>query len=419
MPEAGQWIIENGLRLNAEQRETSVMVTDCKGVILFVNRAFTSMTGYSEQDAVGRTPALLRSGRQTQQFYQQLWTTILSGQEWEGELVNRRKDGILYTQATRIAPIPAVDGGIGGFVASTRDLSGWRAAEEARHFLAAVVESSADAILTYSRAGIVLTWNRAATKLFGYTAEQMIGRPVTLVVAPERRASLVEYTGVIVGDGEELHTDGIGLCKDGTRVELAVTASAVRDADGEVSAISLIIRDITQQQEAERAQALLASVVECSEDAIFAMDRLGNVTTWNRGAEQLLGFTAAEMAGRNVSTILAAGLDEHTRELQQQIAKGQRVPAFDQRVLSRDGRWVWVSASISPIRDSRGELLGSCAILRDIGTRMAAEQKMRDSEERFRTAIAHAPFGIGVAGIEGNWQLVNPAFCRMLGYSEQ
>lgn len=414
-----RWTVDSGLQLNAEQSETSVLVTDCSGSILYVNPAFTAMTGYTAAEALGCKPSLLQSGRQSNSFYRTLWDTILAGRVWEGELINRRKDGICYTQATRIAPIRDAVGVLQGFVASTRDLSGWRAADEARSFLATVVESSADAMVTYSTAGIILTWNRAAERVFGYPAAEVIGRPLTVIIAPERRANLAQNTRIILTSEEAHHAPGEGMRKDGTRIQLAVTASAVRDADGQVTAISLILRDVTRQQEAERAQALLASVVESSEDAIFAMDGQGVVTTWNRSAERLLGFTAAEMVGCNIRILIAPEQIEQAHQLHGQIVQGTPIPAFDQKMQTKAGSMVWVSVSLSAIRSNTGELLGSCAILRDIGERRLAEQKLRESQERFRTVIANAPFGIGVARVNGRWMLVNSALCEMLGYSEQ
>jgi PAS domain S-box-containing protein len=414
----GEQIVESGLRSHAAQSETSVVVTDRAGIILFVNRAFTSMTGYTREEVLGRTPALLKSGRQPPEVYRVFWSVILSGRVWEGELINQRKDGTLYTQATRVCPIFEEQSGIAGFVASARDLSGWRAAEDARHFLATVVESSADAIVTYSPAGIILTWNRAAERVFGYTEEELIGRPLALIIAPERRSLLGEQTRRVVNGDETTRAAGEGVRKDGARIKVAVTASSVRNAEGEATAISLIIRDVTRQQEAEQAQALLASVVESSEDAILAMDMEGAITTWNHGAERLLGYAAAEIVGGNIRILIPQQEVEHTKNLREQIARGHRVPPFDMLLQSRDGGKIWVSVSLSPIHHESGELMGTCAILRDIGERLAAEQKLLESEERFRKLFEDATVGICLSDLNGQWKRLNTAFCRMLGYEE-
>lgn len=118
--------IEDALQSRAvalEAASEGVIITDREGVIEYVNPAFTAISGYSAADTLGRTPALLNSGVQPPEFYQRLWTTILAGQVWQGEIVNRRKDGSLYTEATAIAPVKAEDGHISHFVAIKHDVT--------------------------------------------------------------------------------------------------------------------------------------------------------------------------------------------------------------------------------------------------------------------------------------------------------
>ena len=88
-----------------EQSAESVVITDTRGDIEYVNPAFTRITGYTREEALGQNPRILKSEKQDQAFFQQLWGTILKGQSWQGELVNRRKDGSLYTEQMNIAPV--------------------------------------------------------------------------------------------------------------------------------------------------------------------------------------------------------------------------------------------------------------------------------------------------------------------------
>lgn len=118
--------IEDALKSRAvalEAASEGVIITDRQGIIEYVNPAFTAGSGYPAEEAIGRTPALLKSGIQPPEFYQRLWTTILAGQVWQGEIVNRRKDGSLYTEATAIAPVKAEDGHISHFVAIKHDVT--------------------------------------------------------------------------------------------------------------------------------------------------------------------------------------------------------------------------------------------------------------------------------------------------------
>ena len=170
-----------------EQAAEGIVITDAAGKIQYVNPAFTSMTGYSAAEALGQNPRILKSGTQASGYYQELWRTILEGRVWRGELINRRKDGSLYIEEMTITPVRDPRGATASFIAIKQDVTERRAAEEAQRFLASIVESTDDAVIGRTLDGIIMTWNRAAEQLSGYRAEEVIGKPVTMLMAPEYR----------------------------------------------------------------------------------------------------------------------------------------------------------------------------------------------------------------------------------------
>jgi PAS domain S-box-containing protein len=194
---------ENGIIQQAslvaavEQAADGVVITDATGKIQYVNPAFTGMTGYTSEQAVGQNPRILKSGRQTGAVYQGLRNTIRSGQVWHGELINRRRDGTLYDEEMQVSPVRGDNGDITGYIAIKRDVTERRAAEQAPGFLAAIVESSEDAIVTYSLQGIILTWNHGAQTIFGHSAQDAVGKPVSILVLKERLAELSLFTDQI------------------------------------------------------------------------------------------------------------------------------------------------------------------------------------------------------------------------------
>jgi PAS domain S-box-containing protein len=164
-----------GLVAAVEQAADAVIITDTSGKIRYVNPAFTAITGYSGEEALGQHTRMLKSGCQPAAVYQELWNSILSGRVWHGELTNRRKDGTLYQEEMQITPVQASNGAIVSFIAIKRDVTERRAAEEAQKFLATIVESSQEAIISFTREGIIRTWNRGAEVLFGRAAAEAIG----------------------------------------------------------------------------------------------------------------------------------------------------------------------------------------------------------------------------------------------------
>ena len=194
-------IIEQaGLVAAVEQTADGIVITDTDGKIQYVNPAFTAMTGYTSEEAVGQYPRILKSGLEPAEFYAELWSTIRSGRVWHGELINRRKDGTFYHEEMRITPVRDSTGEIVSYIAIKHDVTERRAAEEAQRFLATIVESSEDAIAAYTPAGIILTWNRGAETIFGYAAAEAIGKHVSMLADQP-------------GDQAEFHPTGIaGQC---------------------------------------------------------------------------------------------------------------------------------------------------------------------------------------------------------------
>jgi PAS domain S-box-containing protein len=382
-----------------------------------VNPAFTLMTGYSRQEAVGQNPRLLKSGSQPAGFYQGLWSTIASGQVWHGELINRRKDGTCYTEDMKIAPVRDSHGEIVSYIAIKRDVTERRAAEEAQRFLASIVQCSEDAIVANAPDGTILTWNRSAQALLGYTAEEAIGRHVSLLMTPQEQLHLASFIEQVLKTPAGARREGLLMSKDGRRINVCITASSILNAAGEAVAVSAIVRDITERKRAEESRSLLASIVESSDLAIGATTPEGTILSWNKASEVLFGYTADEIIGRNISALAPP---DHLEEVRQSLVKVQAgsISRYETVRLAKDGRRIDVIGTGTPIRNSAGEIVGVAVIARDIGARLRAEQSLRDSEERFRGAFENAPFGMCLSGMDGRFLRVNATLCRMLGYTE-
>jgi PAS domain S-box-containing protein len=407
-----------GLIAAVEQSADAIVISDTSGKIQYVNPAFTAMTGYSREEAAGQNPRILKSGRQSPEFYKEIWRTIASGQVWHGELINRRKDGTLYTEEMRITPVRNSNGEIVSYIAIKHDVTERRAGEEAKAFLATIVESSEDAIVAFTPAGIIRTWNRGAEAIFGHSAADAIGKHVSMLVPPERLAGLAHIIEQVLQGNAVGQYEGLCVRKDTRKFHVSVTACPVRNSAGEVTAVSAIVHDITARKQAEESRQLLASIVESSADAIVSGTLDAKIVTWNSSAEVLFGYTANEIVGRDYDVMVPADRRDEVNQALDQVRTGA-VSHCDSVRLAKGGRRIDVAVTISPIRNSGGETAGVSVVMRDIGKRVRAERKLRESEERFREIFEYAPFGMCVSGPDGRFIQVNAAFCRMLGYSEQ
>ena len=407
-----------GLVAAVEQAADGILITDTNGNIQYVNPAFSAMTGYSSEEAIGQNPRILKSGRQPEAIYRELWSTIRAGRVWHGELINRRKDGSFYTDEMRVTPVCDLHGEVVSYIAIKHDVTEQRAAEQAQRFLATIVESSEDVIAAYTPAGIILTWNRGAEAVSGYSAGEVIGKHVSMLAPPERQHELADLTEQVLQGHAVLQFEGMCLRKDGRRIHTSITACPIRNSAGEVVAISAVLRDMSERQEAEQARALLASIVESSADAIMSATPDGTIVSWNQGAEALLGYTSEEIVGKNCAALALPEQVNDMRRNREIIGNGCKVSPLDAVLVGKDGRPIDVLLSLSPIRNAAGNVVGTSVIAHDIGKRVRAERKLRESEELFHEVFEYAPFGMCVSGLDGRFKQVNAALCRMLGYSE-
>jgi two-component system, sensor histidine kinase and response regulator len=363
-----------GLFVALEQAAEAVVITDREGNIRYVNNAFVTITGYDKEDVIGQNPRILKSGRQSLDFYRNLWRTVLSGQVWRGQFVNRRKDGSLYTEETSITPLRDSAGNITGFISLRNDISGRKAAEQSRKFYASIVENSEDAIFGFSTEGAILSWNGAAERLLGYSRKEVVGMTCYRVIVPEDLVRFVDNIEKLKTGGTVPAYETIVVGKDGHEIDVLVSLSQIRNSLDEVTGVAAIVRDISARKQVEHTRALLASLVESSNDAILAVGLDKTVLSWNDGAERIYGYKAEEVIGKPSTVLVPEEFRDEYSNMFARIAAGERFIRFQSRRRRRDGTVIDVSLTYSPILDSRGRPMGVSAVVRDVTEKKAAEK---------------------------------------------
>ena len=255
---------------------------------------------------------------------------------------------------------------------------------DAEKILAAIVESSDDAILAKDLNGVVLSWNGGAERLYGFSAAEMIGEPIDRLIPPDATGELTRIlAGVSAGDRID-HYETVRITKDGRRVDVSLTVSPIAGADGTIMGASVIGRDITSRKQADlelrNSEARLRSIVDSAVDGIIVIGVNGLIEAFNAAAEQLFGYAAHEVMGRNVNMLMPSPYhDEHDGYLARYLATGEaKIIGIGREVTARrkDG-------STFPIHLSVGEMsIGGerkfTGIVHDLTTRVRMEVLLRE-----------------------------------------
>lgn len=176
--------------------------------------------------------------------------------------------------------------------------------------------------------------------------------------------------------------------------------------------------EISQRQQAEIEIARLAAIVESSEDAIISKNLDGIIISWNLGAEKLFGYTAKEIIGQSINKLISAEYQEEKEQIIQKIYRGEHIYHYDTKRVTKDGKLIDVSISISPIKDHTGKIIGSSRIARDITERKQAEAALRQSEERWQLAVSGNNDGIWDWNVKTNEVFFSSRWKEMLGYAD-
>ena len=412
----------------------AVIATDQQGNVTFANRTALSLL---------RTHASEVSGKPLDDVFRIINESSRATVESpvakalrEGAIVGLANHTVLIARdGTEVpiddsaAPIRIGDSSVKGFVLVFRDITERRRAEATSHMLASIVESSDDAIVSKDLNGIVTSWNRGAERMLGYSAEEIIGRPITILAAPDRPDEQLEILERIKRGERVDHYQTVRRTKDGKLILVSLTVSPVHDASGRISGASKIMRDITAQAEAQREIAehreRLRVTLKSIGDAVMATDTDGRVSYLNPVAEQLTGWSSEDAAGKALEEVFRIVNEESRRNVENPVTKalreGQVVGLANHTVLiSRDGKEIAIEDSAAPIKDANGQIMGVVLIFRNISERRVAERRLAEQAAELRQTV-HLMQGVAcfVRDLQDTIVYWNPGAAVLYGFSSE
>ena len=269
-------------------------------------------------------------------------------------------------------------------------------AEEARSRLAAIVESSNDAVIGQTLEGIITSWNVAAERIYGYLEGEVLGESLSLLVPPDRSD---EVPAILekVRRGERLdHYETERVKKDGERIHVSITVSPVRDPDGNIVGVSTVARDVTARKRAEEAlhesEARTRAIVDTASDAIVTMDKNGSIRSFNRAAERIFGYTPQEAVGQPLRLLMPERLrSPHETGFRRYLETGEARVIGKGPVelvgLRKNGEEFPLELSLGMVREVEDEVLFT-GIIRDVTERKRNEEQIRRLNETLEERVA-------------------------------
>jgi PAS domain S-box-containing protein len=252
-----------------------------------------------------------------------------------------------------------------------------------REWFKVTLSSIGDGVITTDSEGVLTFLNPVAEVLTGWSATEAVGLPLAkvFVISNEQTGERLQNpVAEALRDGTvvSLANHTILTRRDGTRVPIEDSAAPIRDSAGRISGAVMVFHDVTDRRQRDEVLWRLAAVIESSDDAILSMSLDAVITTWNAGAERMYGYTAEEVIGKSVTILIPPDRTDEEPEILERLKKGERIDHYETVRRTKGGTDLHVSLTVSPIKDSAGNMIGVSKISRDITRRKRDEQALRE-----------------------------------------
>lgn len=401
---------EARLRSILTQSPAGILETDAAGRMKLVNDHWCHMLGYTEAEMLGKTVLDLTHPSCIAATTEAVGHLAAGGPDFQIEKFYCRKDGTRLSAQSNVTALRSPTGEFLGLIAVVLDITDrLRIESELRdrtHFLERIAQVTPGVLQVFDlveKRDVFI--NRTVESLLGYSPAEvhaMGAEVLRCLMHPDDLPGSEEHLARVrsLADGEVAAfefrmRDRAG----GWRWFHSHDAVFARDATGAVWQLIGVSTEITGRKLAEEVTARLAAIVECSYDALLSEDLDGIVTSWNRGAEQIFGYSAEEIIGTSIMRLIPDAGHAAECELQRKIVTGKRGGTFEATRQAKDGREFHASITVSPMSDAAGKIIGTSRVIRDITERKLAADSLREAKEaaeaanrrkdRFLAALSH------------------------------
>ncbi|MEZ6148197.1 MAG: PAS domain S-box protein [Planctomycetaceae bacterium] len=394
---------ERQLKLITDALPVLIAFCDCDMTYRFANAQYEEWFGLKSEDIIGKHLSHV-IGEQAFERIRPSVEKVLQGEHITMEQMLPYRHGPKRHVHVEYVPHITDGGEIEGYFAMIEDVSDRVKADQARAHLSVIVESSSDAILSKDLQGTITSWNAAAERMYGYTAEQTIGQNVRMLVPPDREHEIIEILERIKRGESTVALETLRQRQDGTLFNIMLTVSPMRDVSGEITGASVIAHDISKRIETEQRlrenelelrdrEGRLRALIEASSQIVWSTPPHGEVVDDSPSWREFTGQTYEAWRGTGWLDAIHPDDQQVTMDIWQQALQNKTPVSFEYRIKHVSGEWRWTSVRAVPQIAADGTVIRWVGMNTDITAAKQAEIELLQSEERLHLAAEAAEFG--------------------------
>lgn len=411
-----------------QQVSNGVIITNKEGLILWANDAYCAMTGYPLRELIGETPQILESGKQDKKFYEQMWKTLKSGQVWQGEFINKKKNGEFYYEEATLTPLYDKNGDLEYYVGVKQDITkrklNEQALEESEAKLKALFASTNKVYILLNSDFEITFYNEKAETLSPYLFKEKItlGQSVFDLV-PEEDLIQYKHQLVLTRYGEKILFDK-EIQINGSSHWFEIIFSPI-ERDKQVVQIVLQYYDITERvlerMKSEEQNAFLETLIDTIPSPIYYKDKLGHYTGCNDAFADFVGFQKEEIIGKTVYDLAPRELAEIYDRSDRKLFKIPGVHIYEGQALNHAGEMKTFIFNKATFTDRKNELAGLIGVMLDVSDMKQLQKELIAAKEKYEELINNLEVGIFRFLPEAAERIVeaNPAMLEMLGLNDK
>jgi PAS domain S-box-containing protein len=410
------------LRITLDSIADAVITTDPGGIVVSLNPVAVALTGWASAEAAGRPlKEVFRTVEEASHRTDELpIARLVLGEAVppDGPSVLVARDGTTRTVERNLAPLKDDRGRVMGVVVVFRDVTERRRVEQARRSLAAIVEFSDDAILSKDTEGVIRSWNAAAERLYGYPAAEVVGKPFSILV-PSGRGAEIEESVRRLRRGERLdYLETVRRKKDGGLIDVSVSYSPIQDDEGRFVGTAVIARDVSQRRRAEAAmragEERLRLALEAGRMGVWDWNILNGEIRWSENLEPIHGLAPGIFADSFEAfeeLIHPDDRDSVSKAITRSIEDRSGYD-IEFRIVWPDGSVHWMASKGQVFTGDDGTPTRMLGVVLDTTGRKLAEERLKESEQRFARFMQHLPGLAWIKDLEGRYVFANEAAQR-------